>query len=103
MFDTGDTIVHPTHGVGVVTSIKEREWRGSNSLYYKIELLGREPSVCLMIPVEAAEGLGLRRAIPQSKLKQLWSVLHSTPETLPTNHKQRYKFLMEKPAFLKNR
>ncbi len=96
MFDTGDTIVHPTHGVGVVVEIKERKWRGSNSLYYQIDLLGREPNVCLMIPVEAAEGLGLRAAIPRSQLKRLWRVLRSTPEILPTNHKLRYKFLMDK-------
>jgi CarD family transcriptional regulator len=96
MFDTGDTIVHPTHGVGVVVDINEREWRGSNSLYYQIDLLGREPSVCLMIPVEAAERLGLRAAIPQSQLEQLWRVLRSTPETLPANHKLRYKLLMDK-------
>jgi len=96
MFDTGDTIVHPTHGVGVVVDIKEREWRGSNSLYYQIDLLGREPNVCLMIPVEAAERLGLRAAIPSSQLEQLWRVLHSTPEILPTNHKLRYKLLMDK-------
>lgn len=96
MFDTGDTIVHPTHGVGIVVDIKERKWRGNNSLYYEIELLGREPSVSLMVPVEAAGTIGLRHAITEAKLKQVWRVLRSNPETLPTDHKTRYRFLKEK-------
>ena len=96
MFDTGDIIVHPNHGVGVVVDIRERKWRGNNSLYYEIELLDREPSVSLMIPVEAAGTLGLRYAITKAKLKQIWCVLRSNPEALPTNHKTRYRLLKEK-------
>lgn len=96
MFDTGDAIVHPTRGVGVVIGIKERKWQGSSSPYYQIELLGREPTLRLMIPVEEADSLGVRLAIPRSKVKQVWRVLRSDPETLPSNHKTRHSMLREK-------
>jgi CarD family transcriptional regulator len=96
MFNTGDAIVHPTRGVGVVVNIQEREWQGSSSQYYQIELLGREPSLKLMIPIEEADELGLRLAIRRSEVEQVWDVLRSEPEELPSNHKTRHKFLRDK-------
>jgi CarD family transcriptional regulator len=96
MFNTGDAIVHPTRGVGVVVNIQEREWQGSSSRYYQIELLGREPSLKLMIPIEEADELGLRLAIQQSEVEQVWRVLRSEPEALPSNHKTRHKLLRDK-------
>ncbi|MGD8244145.1 MAG: CarD family transcriptional regulator [Anaerolineae bacterium] len=96
IFDTGDAIVHPTRGVGVVVDIQEREWQGSSSQYYQIELLGREPSLKLMIPIEEAAGLGIRRAIQGSEVEQVWRALRSEPEDLPENHKTRHKLLREK-------
>jgi len=96
MFDTGDAIVHPTRGVGVVVDIQEREWQGSSSRYYQIELLGREPALKLMIPIEEAEELGLRLAIKRSEVEQVWRVLKSEPNDLPSNHKTRHSQLREK-------
>jgi len=95
MFKAGDAIIHPVRGAGVVVRIEERQWRGSNDLYYRIKLMG-QPSISVMIPISAAETIGLRRAIPQSKLKQVWGVLHAAPGALPTDHKARYKLLEDK-------
>ncbi len=96
MFEKGEAVVHPTRGVGTVVDIEERRWQGDKSLYYKIELLGREPDVSIRIPIEKAEGLGVRRAISASEVKQIWDVLRSDPESLPSNHKTRYKVLKDK-------
>jgi CarD family transcriptional regulator len=95
MFKAGDAIVHPIHGAGVVERVEERQWHGSNNLYYRIKLLG-QPGTKLMVPTYAVETLGLRRAIPQSKLKQVWRVLCAAPKRLPTDHKERYKLLDDK-------
>lgn len=95
MFKAGDPIVHPVRGAGVVVRVEERQWRGRSALYYKIRLLGQR-GVTLMVPTDVAETLGLRRAIPQSRLKQVWRVLRADPEGLPANHKQRYELLKEK-------
>jgi CarD family transcriptional regulator len=95
IFKAGDAIVHPIRGAGVVERVVERHWRGSNGLYYRIDLLG-EPGTKLMVPAGAAEALGLRLAIPRSKLNEVWHVLLATPVRLPTDHKKRYQLLDDK-------
>ena len=95
MFKAGDAIIHPVRGAGIVVRVEERQWRGSNDLYYRIELLG-QPGTRLMIPVSAAKTLGLRRVIPQSKLSRVWRVLRADPRTLPADYKKRYKLLDDK-------
>lgn len=94
-FKAGDAIVHPMRGAGVVVRIEEQQWHGSSTLYYRIELLNQTRS-SLMIPTSAAKKIGLRRAIPKSKLKQVWRVLRADPKKLPADHKTRYKLLEEK-------
>ncbi|MGD2104359.1 MAG: CarD family transcriptional regulator [Anaerolineae bacterium] len=96
MFGTGDAIVHPRRGVGIVTDIREREWQGTNSRYYEIELLGREPNLSLMIPIEEADDLGLRPAIERSEVEEVWLILRSEPQELPSNHKTRHSLLRDK-------
>ena len=95
MFSAGDAIIHPVRGAGVVVGIEVRQWRGTSDRYYKIQLLSQH-GVTLMVPINAAEMLGLRRTIPRSKLNQVWRVLHDNPRELPANHKQRYQLLKDK-------
>ncbi len=95
MFKAGDAIIHPVRGAGVVVRVEERQWRGSSDLYYRIKLLG-QPGTKLMIPIGAAETLGLRRVIPRSKLGKVWRVLRAIPRTLPDDHKKRYELLEDK-------
>ena len=95
MFESGDPIVHPMRGAGVIVRVEERPWRGSANLYYRIKLLG-QPKSSLMVPVSTAGDIGLRRAIPRSKLNRIWRVLAADPGMLPTNHKERYQVLEDK-------
>ena len=92
MFKAGDAIVHPVRGAGVVERIEKQQWHGSTGKYYRIKLLG-QPGTSLMVPVSAAETIGLRRAIPRSKLKQVWGVLRTDAKVLPADHKARYELL----------
>lgn len=95
MFKAGDPIVHPIRGAGIVVRVEKRHWHGSNDLYYRIKLLGQR-GTNLMIPITAAKTLGVRAALPPSKLNRVWRVLRADPVTLPTNHKKRYKLLEDK-------
>lgn len=92
MFKAGDAIVHPVRGAGVVERIEERQWHGSTGKYYRIKLLG-QPGTSLMVPVSAAETIGLRRAISRSKLKRVWTMLRADAKPLPADHKARYELL----------
>ncbi len=95
MFKPGDAIVHPVRGAGVVVRIEERQWRGKNDQYYRIQLLG-QPGSSLMIPIGAVKTIGIRRAISRSKLSRVWRVLRADPGTLPSDHKERYQLLESK-------
>jgi RNA polymerase-interacting CarD/CdnL/TRCF family regulator len=95
MFEAGDAIVHPVRGAGVVVRIEERRWHGNNDQYYRIKLLG-QPGTSLMIPVSAAETIGLRPAVSRSRLEHVWRVLRADPEKLPADHKARYELLNER-------
>jgi CarD family transcriptional regulator len=95
IFKAGDAIVHPVRGAGVVERIEERQWRGSNDLYYRIKLVN-QPRISLMVPISATEKLGLRHVISPSKLYEVWRVLGADPTTLPGDHKERHKLVEEK-------
>jgi CarD family transcriptional regulator len=94
-FKAGDAVVHRVRGAGVVVGVEERQWRGSSQMYYRIQLLS-SPKSRLMIPTSTAEEIGLRHAISQSKLEQVWRVLLVHPRTLPTDHEERYALLAAK-------
>jgi CarD family transcriptional regulator len=95
VFDIGDKVFHPVHGAGHVVDVKERRSLGNAKRYYSIELLG-QPKTLLMVPVKDAPDIGLRASIRQSELGQVWSVLRANPETLPTDHEQRYEVLKDR-------
>jgi CarD family transcriptional regulator len=94
-FKVGDAVVHPLRGAGVVTAVEERELRGDSDEYYSIEMMG-VPTTKLIVPTDAAEDVGLRRAISRSRLRRLWRVLKGEPDPLPTDHKKRYEQLRSK-------
>ena len=72
--------------------VEEKNCHGNSNLYYRISLLGHQ-EISLLIPVNAAEALGLRHAISPSNLNRVWCVLDAAPNTLPTDHKERYELL----------
>jgi CarD family transcriptional regulator len=94
-FTTGDAIVHPVRGAGVVERIVERTWHGNAELFYRIRLLGQSGTM-LMIPTSVAEKLGLRCAISRSDMRQLWRILLAAPGNLPDKYKELRQFLQGK-------
>jgi CarD family transcriptional regulator len=94
-FTTGDAIVHPVRGAGVVERIVERRWHGNAESYYRIRLLGQSGTM-LMVPTSVAEKLGLRCAISRSDMRQLWRILLAAPGNLPDKYKELRQFLQGK-------
>jgi CarD family transcriptional regulator len=78
-----------------VVDIEKLQCLSSDKPYYSIELLdGSKTRV--WIPVKDAGKKGVRYPTPKSQLGQIWRVLRADPETLPTNHAERYELLQEK-------
>ena len=61
MFQTGDKIVHPMHGAGVIDNIVQKKVNGVIRDYYILRLpVG---SMLVMIPVESSKEIGVRAVI----------------------------------------
>jgi CarD family transcriptional regulator len=95
MFRKSDRVVHPVHGAGVVTEVKELHSLGGGKQYYVIELVG-QPGTEVMVPTKDAEEVGLRSPVSEGQLRQVWRVLRGAPNDLPSNHDQRYQMLKDK-------
>jgi CarD family transcriptional regulator len=84
-FTTGDAIIHPVRGAGVVERIVERRRLGN-----------AESGTMLMVPTNVAGKLGLRGAISLSDVGRLWRILLATPKGLPDKYKELRQFLEDK-------
>ncbi len=61
MFQIGDMVCYPMHGVGVVESIEEQSVLGETAKYYMLRfVMGR---MSAMVPVDTAEAVGLRKLV----------------------------------------
>jgi CarD family transcriptional regulator len=95
MFKTGDAVIHPANGAGTVVGLVRMPIQQNSCQFYKIEILDNRKTT-LMVPVDAAEKLGLRLAVTRIELDEIWKILSAQPEILPDDHKQRYKVLENK-------
>jgi CarD family transcriptional regulator len=94
MFDTGDKVVHPIYGAGLVKGIKKQDLLEQYHRYYVIELTVDDRT--LMIPVSKAEEIGLRSISQQAALSRVWHILDATAKTLPDDYKKRQERVQEK-------
>ncbi len=58
IFKVGDKAVHPSHGVGEVTAVEQREIAGTRGEFYILRILDNGMKV--MVPTSAATQVGLR-------------------------------------------
>jgi CarD family transcriptional regulator len=94
MFDTGDKVVHPIHGAGLVKGIKKQDLLEQYHRYYVIDLTVDHRT--LMIPVSNAEEIGLRSTSQEKALSQVWRTLDATAKTLPDDYRKRQERIQEK-------
>jgi len=94
MFDVGDKVVHPNHGAGQVTGIKEQDLLEQYHRYYVIDLTVDDRT--LMIPVSKAKEIGLRSISQEAVLSQVWHTLGAAAKTLLDDYKKRQARIEEK-------
>jgi len=94
MFDVGDKVVHPNHGAGQVTGIKEQDLLEQYHRYYVIDLAVDDRT--LMIPVSKAKEIGLRSISQEAVLSQVWHTLGAAAKTLLDDYKKRQARIEEK-------
>ena len=89
MFEIGEMVVHPRHGVGTITNLVDKEFDSSSSRrYYEISM----EDGTLWVPVDDLS-LGLRRLTKKSELARCELILQSSPSISNLNPRDLYKEL----------
>lgn len=94
MFNVGDIICYPMHGVGKIESIEKKEVLGNENEYYTLYFFF--DGIQITVPTEKAIGIGLRNLIEPDKISQLLNQLKQQPEKEDSNWNKRYRTNLEK-------
>lgn len=91
MFEIGEQVVHPQHGVGKVVKLENREFeRGNIRRYYEISIPGGST---VWVPVDLSDS-GLRPLAIRSELGRCREILRSKPSALTTDGRIRQSELV---------
>lgn len=94
MFNIGDKICYPMHGVGIIEDIQEQEILGKSARYYVLRfLIGK---MTAMVPVGNADTVGLRHVIPREECARVIRYLEQPSCQESENWNQRYRENLEK-------
>lgn len=89
MFQIGESVCYPMHGVGVVEGIEEKNVLGENTRYYVLRFFASR--LTAMVPVDAAQNVGLRRVIDAGQCEKVLQYMHDEPCEESDNWNQRYR------------
>ena len=94
MFNVGDQVVHPQHGVGEVVKLDDRKFGSSESRrYYEVSIPNGGST--LWVPLDPP-GYGLRKLAERSDIKECRVILASRPSPLPDDARTRQPKLAER-------
>jgi CarD family transcriptional regulator len=88
-FKVSQKVVYPTHGVGEVTEITERKFKGEPTKYYIIYI--EVSDMTIMIPVDKAEERGIRAIVPKKQANDALKLIEGAYEVAPADWKMRYE------------
>ncbi len=77
-FVVGDNVVYPKHGVGKVVEILTSEIAGTKLELYVLKF--EKERMTLKVPVEKAEGVGMRKLSSEATLKDALTTLKGKPK-----------------------
>jgi CarD family transcriptional regulator len=94
MFQIGQKVVYPTHGVGRIEAIEQKEVSGSLQSYYILRILGNDMTI--MVPTGNAERVGLRRLIGPKEVRKVMEILRKKDVEICPNWNRRFKDNLER-------
>ncbi|MDR0999169.1 MAG: CarD family transcriptional regulator [Treponema sp.] len=92
-FQINQKVVYPSQGVGIVTSVEEKEFKSQKILYYVIYL--EVSDMTIMVPVEKAEDLGIRPIVPMEDAQKALDLIGEDYEPIPSDWKLRYQMNLD--------
>lgn len=72
-FKAGDVAVHPSHGVGEVIAVEQRQFGATATDCYVIKII--DTGLKVMVPTEAAARVGLRPVMKKREAQQILEIL----------------------------
>lgn len=94
MYTTGDCIVYPMHGAGIVRAIEEKEIFGKIQQYYIVDILSEQMEI--LIPVDKATKIGIRNVMEKDELERELKQLNVKGTVQEKNWNQRVHEMMER-------
>jgi len=94
MFNIGDRVIHPQHGVGEVVKLEDRAFgSGVTRRYYEVSIPSEAST--LWVPLEPP-GYGLRKLAERSEIELCRDVLASHPEPFTDDPRTRQANLIKR-------
>jgi RNA polymerase-interacting CarD/CdnL/TRCF family regulator len=84
-FQTGDTVMHSTYGLGQVQAIEERTVDNVTTLYYMVQTA----NLTLWVPADENMKNRLHYPTGESKFRKTLTILSSPAEPLPDDRRRR--------------
>ena len=88
-FNIGQDVVYPSQGVGRITEIFEKEFRGVSQLYYKMYIEASD--MIVLVPVEKACELGIRSIVNAEEAQSAINILSEEVGSITSDWKLRYQ------------
>ena len=87
LFEVGDYVVYPKHGVGRVIELQKSEIAGMQLELYVLRF--EKEKMTLRVPTNKAEGVGMRKLSSDKTLKEALQVLTTKPKVKRTMWSRR--------------
>ncbi len=95
IFKVGDNAVYPSHGVGVVRGVQEKDVAGRKKYFYILQLL--ENGSTILIPTDKVKDVGLRSIITKKDVPKIYKILRAEETATDSQTwNRRYREYMEK-------
>jgi CarD family transcriptional regulator len=92
-YQVNQEIVYPLQGVGKITAIEEKDFKGSPLLYYIVYLEVTDMTV--MIPVDKADELGIRAIVSKNESSKALKLISEDHEPITADWKMRYQMNLD--------
>ncbi len=92
-FNIDEKVVYPSQGVGLITEIFEKNFRGTTMTYYKIYI--EVSDMVVLVPVEKAEELGIRPIVGAEEAEKALNSLSDDFEPITSDWKLRYQMNLD--------
>ena len=92
-FSIDEKVVYPSQGVGLITEVFEKNFRGTTMTYYKIYI--EVSDMVVLVPIEKAEELGIRAIVGAEEAEKALNSLSDDFEPITSDWKLRYQMNLD--------